>query len=163
MTIDDIIIRSELRPGDIGYVAHLHGRVYAEEYNYGIEFEAYVAEGLAEFFRQYVVSRDRVWVGEHDGRMVGFMLLMHRGTAAQLRYFISEKEYRGIGLGGKLMRLFMDALGEMDYKSAYLWTAGGLDASAHLYRKHGFVLAEEKVTENFGIKTTEQKYELVVK
>lgn len=156
-------MRTELRPGDIGYVTHMHGRSYAEEYNYGIEFEAYVAEGLAEFYRQYDTAKDRVWIAEDNGRIVGFILLMNRGTAAQLRYFILEKDYRGLGLGARMMQMFMDAVRELGYESAYLWTAGGLDASAHLYRKHGFVLTEEKVTQNFGIEATEQRYELVIK
>jgi hypothetical protein len=42
------------------------------------------------------------------------------------------------------------------------FAVGGSDASAHLYHKHGFVPAEEKVTENFGITATEQKYELTL-
>lgn len=31
MTLDDIKIGTNLAPGDLGYVAYLHGRLYAEE------------------------------------------------------------------------------------------------------------------------------------
>lgn len=162
MNHQNIEIRNELRPGDIGYVTHMHGRIYGEEYNYGIEFEAYVAEGLAEFYRQYDTAKDRVWIAEDSEGMIGFMLLMNRGDAAQLRYFVIEKEHRGSGLGGRMMQMFMDTARELKYKSAYLWTAGGLDASAHLYRKHSFVLTEEKVTQSFGVTATEQRYAILL-
>jgi N-acetylglutamate synthase-like GNAT family acetyltransferase len=61
-----------------------------------------------------------VWVCEHDGRMIGFLALVNRGKAAQLRYFIIEPEYRSIGLGKKLMTLYMEFLKQCDYTSSYL-------------------------------------------
>ncbi len=101
--LEDISIRTELRPGDIGYVIHMHGRLYGTEYNYGVQFESYVSKGLCEFYKQYDPKRNRVWICEHNDKMIGFLLLMDRGDAAQLRYFLIEPEYRGIGLGSKLL------------------------------------------------------------
>lgn len=162
MSLDDIRIRTDLRPGDLGYCIYLHGILYKQEYNYGIEFESYVAAGLAEFYRSYDPRRSRVWVCEHDGPMVGFLLLMDRGEAAQLRYFLVSPEYRGIGLGKKLMKLYMQFFRECGYKSSYLWTTHELDAAARLYLKHGFKLTEEKASDAFGKPLYERKYELVV-
>jgi N-acetylglutamate synthase-like GNAT family acetyltransferase len=122
MMLEDITIRTELKPGDIGYAIYLHGLLYKNEYGYGIEFETYVAEGLAEFYHRYDPQKDRVWICEHENKMVGFLLLMHRDDAAQLRYFILQPGYRGIGLGNKLMNLYMDFLTEKKYKSSYLLT-----------------------------------------
>jgi ribosomal protein S18 acetylase RimI-like enzyme len=158
--LHDIAIRTELRPGDIGYVTYLHGRLYKEEYDYGIAFEAYVAFGLYEFYQQYDPVKDRVWVAEYKNSVVGFLLLMHReGNVAQLRYFILEKAYRGIGLGRRLMELFMDHFREVGYTGAYLWTTHELAAAASLYKRHGFVLVEEKESYAFGKPLYEQKYE----
>jgi peptidyl-dipeptidase Dcp len=159
---DDITIRTALRPGDIGYVTHMHGRIYYEEYHFCISFETYVAEGLNEFFQLYDPQNNRVWICEHDNRMVGFLLLMNRGTAAQLRYFIIEKDYRGIGLGKKLMALYMDFLRQCKYETSFLWTTYELHAAAALYKMHGFVLTEEKKSEAFGKPLTEQRYDLWV-
>ncbi len=159
---DDVTIRTELLAGDIGYVTYMHGYLYRKEYNYGIEFETYVAAGLNEFYRNYDSNKDRVWVCEHNNKIVGFLLLMHRGKAAQLRYFILEPAYRGIGLGNKLMELFLDFLKECNYESAYLWTTKELYAAAHLYTKYGFKLTEEKESEDFGKSVAEQRYDLVV-
>jgi len=160
--IDDIRIRTELRPGDIGYVIYMHGRLYKKEYNYGIEFETYVAAGLAEFYQQYDPQKDRVWICEHRNNIVGFLLLMHRGDAAQLRYFILKPQYRGIGLGNKLMTLYVEHLKQCKYKVSYLWTTDELPASAHLYQKFGFKLTEQKRSTAFGKPVTEQRYDLVL-
>lgn len=158
--LNDVTIRTSLQPGDIGYITYLHGKLYKDEYNYGIVFETYVAEGLLEFYRQYNPQKDGVWICEHNNKIVGFLLLMSRGTAAQLRYFILEAGYRGIGLGNKLMNGFMDFLRLKQYTSCYLWTTHELDTAAHLYKKNGFVLTEEKASTAFGKPLKEQRYDL---
>ncbi len=161
--LSDIVIRTELRPGDLGYVTYLHGSFYGKEYGYGIAFEAYVAQGLHEFYERYDPARDRFWLCEHQGRIIGSLLLMHRGEdAAQLRYFMVLPDYQGIGLGKRLMELFMAFLRERGYRSAYLWTVSELPAAAALYRRHGFRLTEEKPSTAFGKPLTEQRYDLVL-
>jgi N-acetylglutamate synthase-like GNAT family acetyltransferase len=160
--LPDISIRTELKPGDIGYIIYLHGYLYKKEYDYGTEFETYVAKGLAEFYEQYDKEKDRVWICEYENKVVGFLLLMHRGQSAQLRYFLLAPEVRGIGLGNKLMNLFMNFLKKGNYKSAYLWTTNELPASAHLYKKFGFNLTEEKPSNAFGKPVIQQRYDLIL-
>ena len=161
ISINDIAIRTELTPGDLGYVIFRHGKLYSEEYNYGVSFETYVAGGLYEFYKNYDPDLDRVWICEHRNRIVGFLLLIHRdNNAAQLRYFFLEPEMRGIGLGKTLMQLFMDFLREKRYKSSYLWTTHEQTAAAALYKKFGFKLTEEKESSDFVKPLTEQRYEL---
>jgi ribosomal protein S18 acetylase RimI-like enzyme len=159
-SINHITIRTELRAGDLGYVTYLHGKLYNEEYEYGIEFETYVSAGLVEFYNQYDPKRSRVWVCEDGHAIIGFLLLLDRGEAAQLRYFILLPEYRGIGLGNKLMRLYMEFLRSAGYKSSYLWTTHELPSAAHLYKKFGFSLTEEKESNAFGKPLVEQRYDL---
>ena len=161
-SLDQISIHTELRPGDIGYVTHMHGRLYHREYGYGVPFESYVAKGLCEFYEKYNPERNRVWVCEDNDRMIGFLLLMDRGLAAQLRYFLIEPEYRGIGLGSKLMSLYMDFLRERGYKESYLWTTHELDTAAFLYKRLGFKLTEEKESTAFGKSLREQRYDLIL-
>ena len=59
----DVTIRTDLKPGDIGYVIYLHGVLYAEEYGFNHTFEPYVAGPLAEFARSHN-HRERIWVVE---------------------------------------------------------------------------------------------------
>lgn len=160
----NILIRTKLKPGDIGYVTYLHGHLYNVEYNYGIQFETYVAAGLNEFYEKYQSDKDKVWICEHKKKVIGFLLLMHReNNTAQLRYFIIEPEYRGIGLGKKLMSLYMDSLYKCGYKASYLWTTHELHAAASLYRRYGFELTEEKESAAFGKLLKEQRYDFVMK
>jgi ribosomal protein S18 acetylase RimI-like enzyme len=162
INLEHISIRTELRPGDIGYIIHLHGDLYKKEYNYGIEFEIYVAEGLTEFYRKYNSEYDRVWICEHKNKIIGFLLSEHRGDTAQFRYFIILPEYRGIGLGNKMMGLFLEHIKNKKYKSAYLWTTNELDTAAHLYKKYGFELTKEKESSAFGKFVIEQRYDLLL-
>lgn len=159
-SLKDIQIRTTLQPGDLGYVTYLHGAIYHSEYNFGLSFETYVSEGLNEFLQQYDPKTNRVWVCEHNGKMIGFMLLINRGEAAQLRYFILEAPYRGIGLGKKLMELYMDFLHTCGYKRSYLWTTDELPAARSLYERHGFQLTEQRKSEAFGRKVTELRFDL---
>ncbi len=43
----------DLRPGDIGWIAHRQGLLYATEYGFDLTFEALVAEILAAFVRDF--------------------------------------------------------------------------------------------------------------
>ncbi len=159
--LDDILIRTELKPGDLGYMIYMHGDLYGREYGYGVQFEMYVAKGLCEFYGQYNPERNRVWLCEHKDRIIGSLLLMDRGKAAQLRYFLLEPEYRGIGLGRKLVDLYMDFLQKCGYKESYLWTTHELSTAAFLYKRVGFKLTEEKESTAFGKPLREQRYDLV--
>ena len=86
---------------------------------------------------------------------------MHRpNNQAQLRYFILDKTFRGIGLGKKLMGEWMDFFQERQYQSAYLFTTKGLDPAVSLYERHGFRKVSEKMTENFGFPMLEVYYRL---
>jgi ribosomal protein S18 acetylase RimI-like enzyme len=155
-----VTIRTELLPGDLGSVAYLHGRLYAWENAYGLGFEGYVLKGLGEFALGYDPEKDRVWICEAEGRMVGFLLGMRRETrVAQLRYFILSPECRGSGLGKRLMQLFMDWLHTSGYHQAYLWTTNEQETATALYRRHGFRLTEEKPSTGFGKELVEQRYD----
>lgn len=162
VSLNDISIRTQLQPGDIGYVTYMHGALYSKEYDYGLQFESYVARGLCEFYEKYNPHRNRIWACEHRDRTIGFLLLMDRGESAQLRYFLIEPEYRGLGLGSKLLSLYMDFLRECGYKRSYLWTTHELTTAAALYKRLGYQLTEEKESNSFGKSVTEQRYDLIL-
>jgi peptidyl-dipeptidase Dcp len=162
VSLADISIRTDLHSGDLGYVIYLHGALYGREYQYGLSFEAYVAKGLCEFLEKYDPRRNRVWICEDGERIIAFLLLMDRGRAAQLRYFLVEPEYRGMGLGSKLMDLYLDFMRSCGYKESYLWTTHELTVAAALYRRVGFRLTEEKESTSFGKPVREQRYDLVL-
>ncbi|MEP6894884.1 MAG: GNAT family N-acetyltransferase [Chloroflexota bacterium] len=171
ISIDDISIRTELRHGDIGSILSMHGRLYYQEYGYTLPFEMYVAQSLAEFIEKYNPKRNRIWIWICEHRrsspadndcMIGSLVLMDRGQAAQLRYFLFEPEYRGMGLGRKLMDYFMDFLRSCNYKSSYLWTTEQQVTAAKVYKRYGYALTEEKPSTVFGVPLTQQLYDLIL-
>ncbi len=118
---------------------------------------------VSEFYQQYDPQKDRVWICEDGDKIVGFLLLMHREkNTAQLRYFILEPDWSGIGLGKRLMTLYMDHLQNEGYRHSYLWTTSELETAAVLYKRQGFRLTEEKRSEAFGKPLNEQRYDLAV-
>ncbi len=160
-TFQDIHIRTNFQPGDIGYITYLHGLMYADEYGYGQAFERYVAEGLADFQRNYDPRTSRIWICEHRGNIIGSLALMHREPWAQLRYFMIMPAYRGIGLGKHLMALFWEFFKTKGYQGAYLWTTADQTTAAKLYRTYGFKLTESKPNNrSFGKTVVEQRYEV---
>jgi len=162
ISLNDISIRTDLRPGDIGGIMSMHGRLYAKEYGYTFIFESYVAKGLGEFIEKYNTERNRIWVCEYKDCMIGSLVLMDRGETAQFRYFLFEPEYRGLGLGTKLMDQFMEFLHDCDYKSSYLWTTEQQLTAAKLYKRFGYQLTEEKPSTAFGVPLIEQRYDLIL-
>jgi ribosomal protein S18 acetylase RimI-like enzyme len=98
-------IRTDIRPGDIGLLIYLHGVLYAREYKLDHTFEGYVAAGLGEFAKSYDERRDRLWLAEEGGRIVGSIAIVGQTDgAAQLRWFLVDPEARGVGLGRRLLQ-----------------------------------------------------------
>src|SRR5215207_1328463 len=138
-------IRTDIRPGDIGRVVEMHGELYAREYNLDHTFEGYVVAGLSEFAVGFDESRDRLWLAEEGGRLVGSVAIAGRdGVTAQLRWFLVRPEARGSGLGGRLLSEAVEFCRERGFRSVFLWTISELEAAAHLYRRAGFTPAEQK-------------------
>lgn len=162
-TAQNLIIRTQIQPGDMGYITYLHGILYAKECQYNVNFEQYVAASLKEFLNNFNAEEDGIWLLEDDGKIIGSIAIMGRsGQVAQLRYFLLLPEYRGRGLGNRLMRLAMDFCKTAGYKSVYLWTAEELHTAAHLYQKFGFKRTKEVHSNHWGKDLVENCYDAII-
>ena len=158
----NVLLRTELRPGDIGTVVYLHGTVYAREYGFDHTFEAYVAGPLAKFALS-LSARARLWLAERDGRIVGCIAVVAASPqVAQLRWFLVEPSSRGIGIGKQLLHEAVAFCKDCCYEVVILWTVSTLKAAAHLYRSIGFSKVEEKPGQRWGVDVIEEKYEMRV-
>ncbi|MCQ6264663.1 bifunctional helix-turn-helix transcriptional regulator/GNAT family N-acetyltransferase [Fictibacillus sp. WQ 8-8] len=143
----EVTIRS-FQPGDVGFVAHLHGRLYDETYKFGRMFEYYVMKGLTEFMNN--TNGGDLWVAEVNGQIVGSIAITKSSdTLAQLRWFILDEHYQGMGIGKKLMETAIKFCKEQHYQHIFLWTVNILAAARYLYQKYNFKLTEEKPNEDW--------------
>jgi N-acetylglutamate synthase-like GNAT family acetyltransferase len=154
-------IRTNIKPGDIGYITYLHGSLYAAEYGLDHTFEGYVAAGIGEFAQKYDANKDYFAVAELDGTIVGAIAIVGQSDqTAQLRWFLVDPDARGRGLGKRLLRDAVDFCRQRNYKSVFLWTITELKTAAHLYREAGFEPTEQNTHEIWGAVRTEERYEL---
>jgi len=155
----EIVLRHDIRPGDIGLITYLHGLHFAEEYGFRDTFEAQVAASLAEFSLSFNPDKERLWIAEKNGRVIGSAGIVESSQLqARLRWFIIDPANRGLGLGKVLLNEAIDFCKQCGYKSIFLETFSELTVAGHLYKSAGFTITEEKTQNLFGPTVTEQHY-----
>lgn len=163
MTSTAFTLRHELRPGDIGWVVHRHGVLYAREYDWDYRFEAYVAETMVPFGLHHDPARERLWLAEIGERIVGSIAIVSgEADAAQLRWFLVEPDCRGMGIGRRLVDEALTFCRATGRPRVYLRTVTGLDAAAHLYTAAGFRLTAQVPAARWGAEVVEELYDLML-
>lgn len=151
------------RAGDLGWIVHRHGVIYAEEYGYDERFEALVAKVIAGFVEDWKPERDRCWIAERNGQIVGSVFVVEKSkTIAQLRLLLVEPSARGFGLGRSLVQSVIDFARAAGYKKVQLWTQSELIAARKIYKSAGFELVGTEGHESFGKPLKAEVWELAL-
>jgi len=152
------------QPGDIGWVIHRQGKLYAEEYGWDETYEALVAGILSAFVKNFDPKRERSWIAEMDGEAVGSVFLVRDSDeVAKLRLLYVEPKARHLGLGTRLVEECVAFARGKGYRTLTLWTNDVLASARRLYEGHGFRLVSQGRHKSFGKDLVGQTWELALR
>ncbi|MNV24034.1 acetyltransferase [compost metagenome] len=138
-------------PGDLGYVIHRQALLYSREFGWNNEYEALVAEIISKFVREFEPSRERCWIAEKDGKVVGSVFIVqHDAATAKLRLLYVDPSARGLGIGSRLVDECMRFARLAGYTKMVLWTNSVLTDARRIYDRAGFALVQEEKHHSFG-------------
>jgi GNAT superfamily N-acetyltransferase len=164
MELDDLVVRRDLRPGDVDAIVDLHDRVYQAEY------------GASETWIQTIRSaieravhrgwpRERalgsVWLVQRHGRLVGSLaLVLQCPRVGNLDWFVLDPDVRGRGLGRWLIADLIAEAGASRMERLKVETFSKLTAAARIYRAAGFSVVWQQETDWQGERVIHQLYQL---
>lgn len=150
-------------PGDMGWITHRHGVLYAQEYGWDTSFEALVAQIVADFITSYNPAREHCWIAEAGGEIVGSVFVVQASeTVAKLRLLLVEPKARGMGLGARLVAECVRFARRSGYQKLTLWTQSVLLEARHIYQKAGFTLIAQEPHHSFGHDLVAETWELAL-
>ncbi len=111
-----------------------------------------MAEILGRFVRDLDPSREKAWVAQRGGEIIGSVFLVKGATAntGQLRLLYVEPAARGRGVGAALVERCIEGARVFGYKRLELWTNHVLTSARRVYQAAGFELIAEEPHRSFG-------------
>jgi DNA-binding MarR family transcriptional regulator len=151
------------RIGDLGWIAHRQALLYAQEYGWDESYEALAAEILAAFVKDNDPDKERSWIAERDGKVVGSVFVMRASdTVAKLRLLYVEPSARGLGLGRRLVDACIAFARDRGYRTLTLWTNDVLVPARRIYQQAGFTCVAREPHHSFGKDLVGETWELAL-
>lgn len=149
------------RPGDLGHVVAEQARLYAQEYGWDWTFEGLLAEIVGRYINEFKPGRERCWIAERDGRVVGSVFVVQQDAdTAKLRMLYVHASTRGQGLGRQLVNECIRFAQDVGYRRMVLWTNDVLHSARHIYESTGFQLVSRDPYHGFGKDLVGEEWEL---
>jgi len=138
-------------PGDYGWILHRQTVLYHLEYGWDETYEALAAEIIGAFILNFDPDRERCWVAERNGEIVGSIFCVKASdNVAKLRLLYVDPSARGQGIGRRLVDEVIRFARAKGYKTLTLWTNDVLVSARRIYEAAGFHLEKEERHHSFG-------------
>jgi GNAT superfamily N-acetyltransferase len=147
-----VVVRRADRSGDLGWVVMAHGEVYAQQFGWNTDFEALVAQIVADYAADHDPDREAAWIAEVDGERAGciFCVADEEPDVAKLRILLVTQSTRGLGIGTRLVDECVRFARDAGYRQMTLWTNDVLSSARRIYQAFGFTLVGEDPHHSFG-------------
>ena len=120
----------------------------------------------ADFIQNLDPKRERCWIAERDGKVLGCIMLVNdhlsEDDAAKIRLLLLEPNSRGFRLGRELVKQCIQFAREAGYSKIALWSQRILTAAQRMYAKEGFDFVKSEEYDTFGAKLMGGLSELVL-
>jgi len=148
-------------PGDPGWAAGRHGRLFFRELGWDEGHEAAVAARMAGFLRRRDPARERFLVAELEGRPAGCAMLSKRsGSEAVLELLPVEPGARRLGIGRRLVDEAVAFARPAGYRRVSLSVSHQLAAARQLFGKAGFKKTRREHVRDLGRYLAMERWEL---
>ena len=138
-------------PGDIGWIIHRHGALYAAEYGWDETFEGLVAEIAGRFLKSHDPRKERCWVAERDGEIVGSASWSTPARASpSCGCSMSSRRRAASASAAAWSRRRCNSPNRPAIASVTLWTNDVLVAARRIYEAAGFALISSERHHSFG-------------
>lgn len=133
------------KTGDAGAVIGVMREIFVYEHGWTTAFLREAVRTLRKMLMTMIPTRELFLVCESVEGLCGVMFLKSADEeTAIVRWLAVKKEYRGRGIGKKLLETALQFSREAGYKKVKLNTISGLDRAMKTYLKAGFVKTGEE-------------------
>jgi DNA-binding MarR family transcriptional regulator/GNAT superfamily N-acetyltransferase len=147
--------------GDFGWVVQANSSLHAQENGWNEQYEAHVAQTVADYLNNFDAKKDCCWIAEKDGENVGAVFFVKKSeTVAQIKLLFVDPKARGLGIGKRLVQECTRFAKKNGFKKITLWTNNMLAAARILFEKEGYKLIKSEENHNFGQVLVGETWEL---
>jgi DNA-binding MarR family transcriptional regulator/GNAT superfamily N-acetyltransferase len=147
--------------GECGWLVHRQAQWFAAQYGWDQTFEGLLARVVADYAQRNDSLRERCWIAEQGGLVVGSVCLVAVSTTvAGVRLLWVEPDTRRLGIGAQLLGECVRFARRAGYTKLTLKTASTLVELRRLCERNDFGLASTGAERRFGQDLTIERWEL---